>query len=151
VDIASHIFVWKVNKSLHWSVAVVVNPGAILEHMALLSGEVDIPADMPFPCILFFDSLKAHAQNRVAGKVRQWLNSEWKRLRPESSIDAPFSAKTMKIYSPKGSSPVFPMPFSVMILILSVVGMAAIHSTLPRQQVSHGAIGPFLGTCDAET
>jgi Ulp1 family protease len=103
---------WKVNKSLHWSVAVVVNPGAILEHVALLLDEVDIPYDMPFPCILFFDSLKAHAQNRVAGKVREWLNSEWKRLRPESENEAPFTAKSMKIYSPKGSLAVFPMTIS---------------------------------------
>jgi hypothetical protein len=122
----SHVF-WKVNKSLHWSVAVVVNPGAILEHIALLSDEVDIPSDMAFPCILFFDSLKAHAQNRVAGKVREWLNSEWKRLRPESGNDAPFTAKSMKIYSPKGSSSVFSMPFYVMRLTISLVGMAAIQ------------------------
>jgi hypothetical protein len=103
---------------LHWSVAIVINPGAILEHRALLLDEVDISA----------------------GKLREWLNSEWKRLRPESGIEAPFDAKTMKIYSPKGSSLVFPMPFSVMTLTISAVGVVAIRSTLPRQQVSRAVI-----------
>ena len=61
-----------------------------------------VSEDDPFPCLLFFDALKAHAQQEVAALVRKWLNSEWVRLKPDALSKAPFNEKSMVIYSPKG-------------------------------------------------
>ena len=94
-----------VNKSFHWSLCIVVNPGAIDKHFQLLSDEaIPITQDDPFPCLLFFDALKAHAKDRVASHVRKWLNSEWARLNPDAILKKPFASKSMVIYSPKGLS-----------------------------------------------
>jgi Ulp1 family protease len=101
-----------VNKTLHWSLCVVVNPGAILDHREAFeimrsTGSDGLCSrfseDNPFPCLLFFDALKAHRKDRVANKVRAWLNSEWARLNPGDSRKALFDSKSMVIYSPKGT------------------------------------------------
>lgn len=56
-------------------------------------------SDDLLPCILFMDSLKAHRKQKVAKKVRQWLNSEWLRLR--GGPEEPFSRETMRVYDPR--------------------------------------------------
>ena len=52
------------------------------------------------PCILFFDSLKAHGITRVGNKVRKWLTSEWERL--NTGDDFTFTEESLPIYSPTG-------------------------------------------------
>jgi hypothetical protein len=79
-------------------VLLVVNPGSILQHMDYQRNHVD-DVHAPFPCILFFDSLKAHASAQVAKMVREWLNSEWERLKSDEV--QPFDTTSMKVYSPK--------------------------------------------------
>lgn len=78
-----------------------INPGAI----------ENVPDDAsdqnaPYPCILFFDSLKAHRSNLVAKNVRKWLNSEWARLKAAESdaVFKLFSPQSMPVYSPKSKS-----------------------------------------------
>lgn len=104
-----------VNKSLHWSLAVIVNPGAIKSQLDLIEkgGSVKIvdesferPDDLDKPCpvFLFFDSLKCHPKKAVAKKLREWLNAEWGRRKGATQEDAisPFNAKSMMIVDPKG-------------------------------------------------
>jgi Ulp1 protease family, C-terminal catalytic domain len=110
-----------VNQTLHWSLCVIVNPGAIANyHKAGGPDENDL-----WPGIFFFDSLKAHKMNQVTKDVRKWLNTECKRLydSDRSSLPAdlasllmedemdyetewhsfPFTANAMKGSSPKGT------------------------------------------------
>lgn len=95
-----------VNKCKHWTLCVVVNPGAVSKHRDDILGDsaslTNISEDDPFPCLLFFDSLNAHATENVASTVREWLNSEWIRLMPDIPPKTPFDSVTMRIYSPKG-------------------------------------------------
>jgi hypothetical protein len=108
VDIFTKKFIFiPINKSFHWSLCVVINPGAIIKHKKLLSNDSDknddnIPSsDDPFPCLLHFDSLLAHSASAVSGRVRKWLNSEWRRLRSHHLDQAPFNSKSLVIYSPE--------------------------------------------------
>jgi len=55
------------------------------------------------------DSLKAHRKVKVARKVREWLNFEWKRLEKKTFhtegtlpfLGGPFTVKMMKVYDPR--------------------------------------------------
>jgi sentrin-specific protease 7 len=103
VDVFSKNFLFiPVNKSLHWSLCVVVNPGDILRSSVSLvkSEKNDFDNPSPGSCILFLDSLQAHKKNDVAENVRKWLNAEWKRTR-EDEKPYPFDRVTMKLYTPK--------------------------------------------------
>jgi Ulp1 family protease len=103
IDVFTKRFIFlPVNQSLHWSLCVVVNPGAILNNLKALN---EAPADNEvYPCILFFDSLKAHRKQVVAGKVRNWLNSEWKRLKKAKSQEEeyPFTTSSLEVHDPRG-------------------------------------------------
>jgi ubiquitin-like-specific protease 1C/D len=107
VDIFKKKFIFvPVNKSLHWSQCVIVNPGAIMQHGewfdAGFSDESGFDEDAPFPLFLFLDSLKAHQKKQVAKNLRAWLNSEWKRLRKSDELTLePFAPKKMIVFSPK--------------------------------------------------
>jgi Ulp1 family protease len=96
-----------INKSSHWSLCVIVNPGAILPHYDMLKNDdkniIDITVEdnASFPCLLFFDSLKFHEKDRVGEFVRRWLNSEWKGLYPEQTTDAPFTSTSMEVFDPE--------------------------------------------------
>jgi hypothetical protein len=98
-----------VNKNLHWSLCVIVNPGEIMNGVKWADKEnrpdFEEMADQPYPCILFFDSLHAHRKSTVANHLRKWLNSEWKRLRSSDGAQPgwPFTASTMPIFDPKGA------------------------------------------------
>ena len=107
VDVFAKKFIFiPINKSLHWSFCVVVNPGAIMAHRERMAVQENgntmdlMSADEPFPCILFFDSLKFHPKNRVAKLVRIWLNTEWKRRYPHQSVLTPFDMKSMGLFCP---------------------------------------------------
>lgn len=78
-----------INENLHWSLCVVVNPGSIGK-----TGNDD-----PMTCLLFLDSLKAHRKQKVAKKVREWLNSEWQRI--QQAADTPFRLESAPLYDPK--------------------------------------------------
>jgi hypothetical protein len=87
-----------INKTLHWSLCVIVNPGAV-EKSNRISLEDD-KEDPPLSCMLFFDSLKMHNKKRSQRLVLKWLNSEWQRVNDISST--PFTKKNYKIYDPEG-------------------------------------------------
>ena len=89
-----------INDALHWSLSVVVNPGAVLD---TCKGEGSL--DGPLCCMLFFDSLRAHKKSSVHRNVAKWLNSEWKRLKKgqEASKEDPFLDKlSFPVYEPTG-------------------------------------------------
>jgi sentrin-specific protease 7 len=95
-----------INKTLHWSLCVVVNPGAII---ASVDDDDDNdndndnePKDRPLPCMLFFDSLNMHRKTRVHKDIVKWLNSEWKRMK--GSDAEPFSKNSCRIYDPPGKN-----------------------------------------------
>jgi len=96
-----------INKSLHWSLCAVINPGEIMKHRENMKhsyqdeGTFKFNEDDPFPFILFFDSLKAHQKEQVARNIRSWLNSEWKRLAKSQSHLKPFDKKAMVVFSPR--------------------------------------------------
>jgi hypothetical protein len=120
IDIFKKRFVFvPINKSLHWSLCVVVNPLRVIETSKLLrtrdteDGEMtpkderlrfrDKDESMPAGCIIFLDSLKAHRKTEVAKHIRNWLNSEWKRLyMPENpNSEGPFNKNSMEVFDPK--------------------------------------------------
>ena len=86
-----------------------VNPGAILNEVEGYGPSCDDTMDDELvPCILFFDSLKAHKKNVITNKVKKWLNSEWQRLekpKTENAEDAvkPFHKDTMEVFTPRGT------------------------------------------------
>jgi sentrin-specific protease 7 len=106
IDIFEKKFIFiPINKSLHWSQCVVVNPGAIIEHnkwMKIGFEDPEFDPNTPLPCILFLDSLKAHQMNQVAKNIRAWLNAEWKRL-GKSDDPTPFTIQksSMIVIDPK--------------------------------------------------
>ena len=101
-----------INKSLHWSLCVVVNPANVFLGDMMVDDKSSwndlessgMSASIP-GCILFFDSLKAHRKNEVAKHIRNWLNAEWKRLKmPVSCFEPPFSRDTFPVVSPLGTN-----------------------------------------------
>ncbi|MGK3738900.1 MAG: hypothetical protein ACI8RD_010820 [Bacillariaceae sp.] len=91
-----------INKTLHWSLCVIVNPG-VVEKSNLISVdnvEDDEEEDPPLSCMLFFDSLKMHNKQRSQKLLLNWLNSEWQRVNDTSST--PFTKTNYKIYDPGG-------------------------------------------------
>jgi Ulp1 family protease len=96
----TNLFQIPVNKSHHWSLCVIVNPGAI--RTSTLHDSISSPKARLFPCFLFFDSLGLHKKVNIANKLRGWLNAEWKRKRNDKSD--PFTEDSMKMYTPKGKS-----------------------------------------------
>jgi len=83
----------------HWTLCVVVNPGGIERRVGLKEGNLDeVVQDLPFPAILFFDSLKEdklHNASDIARAVRSWLNYEWSEAFPKKQLKNPFSKKSM--------------------------------------------------------
>jgi len=88
-----------INKTLHWSLCVIVNPGAI-ENSSLdkCDDEIDLQ-DRLLPCMLFFDSLNMHRKTKVHKDVIKWLNSEWKHMKNPN--EEPFSRDSFRIYDPQ--------------------------------------------------
>jgi sentrin-specific protease 7 len=108
IDIFDKKFIFiPINKTLHWSLCIVVNPGAIIEHNKWHAVDFNKEAgdfDARLPCIIFLDSFKAHQKAQVAKNVRDWLNAEWKRLgKSHDPALAPFTAhkNSMAVYTPQ--------------------------------------------------
>ena len=66
-----------INRSLHWSLCILVNPGKIMDNDF---DDDDYGSERPYSCMLFLDSLKAHSRFFVKRHILKWLNSEWTRL-----------------------------------------------------------------------
>ena len=102
-----------VNKSLHWSLTVIVNPGAIRSHHEMMDRGMGQAGKDPFdergelekpcPMLLFFDSLECHSKATVSRRLREWLNAEWNRRSEgeQDDLKDPFDTKSMKIFNPK--------------------------------------------------
>ena len=102
-----------INESLHWSLCVVVNPGKIHDYWkkkkeTAIDVDDDDGNDHEIPCLLFFDSLKAHRKVKVGKKVREWLNFESKRLGYATEFtEEPFYEKSMELFDPKSKAYLF--------------------------------------------
>ena len=87
-----------INENLHWTLCVVVNPGAIIS--SSFHDDAKNLGDLPLPCMIFFDSLTdAHSKSRIQLIVLKWLNSKWKRIKDSKT---PFTISSYEIHSPKG-------------------------------------------------
>ena len=85
---------------------MVVNPGfakegdvAAEEYRRTKEHDLEF-ANNPVPCILFFDSLKAHGSRSVGNKVRKWLTSEWQRRQQDTFS---FSESNLPVITPKST------------------------------------------------
>lgn len=92
-----------INKDLHWSLCVVVNPGSILLTADRSIGKnnnnnnnddkIDqkprYTSSDPLPCLIFLDSLRMHNKRKVAKHLHLWLNAEWDRIYPTASSTTP--------------------------------------------------------------
>lgn len=111
-----------------------VNPGAILNEVEGYGSSCDDTMDDELvPCILFFDSLKAHKKNVITNKVKKWLNSEWQRLekpKTENAEDAvkPFHKDTMEVFTPRGT-----LIWQLRALYFRVVAHLFLSSPIPGQ------------------
>ncbi|GFH58426.1 hypothetical protein CTEN210_14902 [Chaetoceros tenuissimus] len=70
-----YVFV-PVNKDIHWSLLVIVNPGNIFSD----DDEEARNQNLEHPYILFMDSLRAHKKARLQKTLHKWLNAEAARL-----------------------------------------------------------------------
>ena len=86
----------------HWSLCCVVNPGFILNSVEAL--KKDPRDDEPYPCILYFDSMRGHAKETLVLNVQKWLNSEWTRLDKATNRNEskPFNDSSLPVHNPKG-------------------------------------------------
>lgn len=97
-----------INKDLHWSLCIVVNPGKIPNGDKILPNmnNVEESEDLDAPFLLLMDSLRAHNKGRIQSHIHDWLNSEAKRLgrfddlKTEAGI---FNKRTMPIFDPPGT------------------------------------------------
>mmetsp|Transcript_10341 Transcript_10341/g.17114 ORF Transcript_10341/g.17114 Transcript_10341/m.17114 type:complete len:334 (-) Transcript_10341:57-1058(-) len=89
-----------VNSDLHWSLCVVVNPGFIANNS---DNEKNGSRSEKGSFLLFLDSLNMHQKRKVAKKIYEWLNFEWKRLKKSSDKDfrQPFYRESMPLFTPK--------------------------------------------------
>jgi Ulp1 family protease len=84
-----------INKSLHWSLCVVFNPGAIDGY------QPGHDSSSKMPGLLCFDSLQIHCPARTKKHIIEWLNSEWLRLRKTET--GPFNDGSLQIFTPSGT------------------------------------------------
>ncbi|GFH57133.1 hypothetical protein CTEN210_13609 [Chaetoceros tenuissimus] len=71
-----YVFV-PVNKDIHWSLLVIVNPGNIISD----DDEEACNRNLEHPYVLFMDSLRAHKKSKLQRTLYTWLNKEAARLR----------------------------------------------------------------------
>ena len=93
-----------INKTMHWSLCVVVNPGALVD----AAGRKPTKDDQ-LSCMIFMDSLRMHNKSAVANHIRRWLNSEYNRIAGEKvtkgkrmAEETFFSLDNFPIFSPRG-------------------------------------------------
>jgi hypothetical protein len=86
-----------INKDLHWSLCIIVNPGA-----ALSSSNKKMKKEDPFSCMLFLDSKKIHAPSKVQKNILNWLNSESRQRGQEHERKKTYTKTSLPLFSPKG-------------------------------------------------
>ena len=94
-----YIFV-PVNKDIHWSLLVIVNPGNIVSD----DDDEAWNKNMEHPYILFMDSLRAHKKSKLQKTLHTWLNAEAARLRkfdrkdPYENLTCPVEIASGKLF-----------------------------------------------------
>ncbi|EJK60337.1 hypothetical protein THAOC_19325, partial [Thalassiosira oceanica] len=103
IDIFKKKFVFvPINKDMHWSLCVIVNPGEIASVY-----DEDVPSECEHPCLLFLDSLKMHNKDRIRKMLLKWLNFEWMAKKKGEEDDGrvlprdPFQNNSMNLIVPK--------------------------------------------------
>ena len=98
-----------INKDLHWSLCVVVNPGAIE------NASKEDRQNLTVPCLIFMDSLNLHKKETVRKNIQKWLNAEWIRLKEKEKEDeeaeeekeqhalVKYEKKNFEAHSPRGT------------------------------------------------
>ena len=110
-----------VNEHLHWSLAVVVNPGKkpsrrtprapkpkpkkgdVIEIDSDSDGDgddADATPDPSEPYILAMDSLRSHDKGRIAEYLRAFLKCAWADRHASRDLDGRFEAETMPVFAP---------------------------------------------------
>lgn len=88
-------------KQMHWSLCVIVNPGALVD-----AGSRDRTKDDPLSCMIFMDSLRMHNKDKVAKHIRNWLNRELGRKKKDlgsgDTEENLFDRTRFKVFSPRG-------------------------------------------------
>ncbi len=117
-----------VNKDIHWSLFVIVNPGKVMNIIDFYDkqteagdeSEMDVndeETDVPF--ILFLDSLRAHKPSRLRQSLYKWLNFEADRLK-KFAKHSPFQKQTMPVCFPNGKFAFMLAPFFQYALALTL-------------------------------
>ena len=101
-----------VNEHLHWSLAVVLRPGAAAppasgavvdlaassdDDAAAAAAEAPTPAG---PCVLVMDSLRSHDASRIAAYVRSFLRAAWADRPGAPGCDRRFEEASMPVVLP---------------------------------------------------
>lgn len=90
-----------VNKDIHWSLFVVVNPGKIENgHDSTIENDDEV---LEHSFCLFMDSLRAHKKNRMKNIIQNWLNAEAKRLGKFKRLGQiePFNSQSFPVVDPR--------------------------------------------------
>jgi Ulp1 family protease len=91
-----------VNKDIHWSLFVVVNPGKVENgHDSTIANDDEV---LEHSFCLFMDSLRAHKKNRMKNIIQTWLNAEAKRLGKFTKLgqNEPFNSHSFPVVDPRG-------------------------------------------------
>jgi len=91
-----------VNKDIHWSLFVVVNPGKVENGYDLTIENDDEVLEHSF--CLFMDSLRAHKKLRMKLIIQNWLNAEARRLGKFKRLGKiePFNSQSFPVVDPRG-------------------------------------------------
>ncbi|KAG7367421.1 Ulp1 protease family protein [Nitzschia inconspicua] len=84
-----------INKSMHWSLCVVINPGEIINYYSKQE------PSSKMPCLICLDSLQMHCPLGTKRNIMRWLNSEWLRLRSTTEGTGPFDDQSLQVFTPK--------------------------------------------------
>lgn len=95
-----------INIAIHWSLAVILNPGKVLS-----SNQVDSCFDKEEPAILFFDSYGCHNHDVIHENLCFWLNFQYRRVLKDQgqlgqNLEIPipniFNKDSLRLLIPKG-------------------------------------------------
>lgn len=129
-----------VNKDIHWSLFVIVNPGKVYNVTSKnegsgAKGESTTDEDeLEFPFILFMDSLRAHKKSKMKKHIYNWLNSEAKRLGKFQHLngnDQPFNSVTTPVADPRGAFSSLTCTKNILFENLTII----FFSAMPGQQL----------------
>jgi Ulp1 family protease len=103
LDIFEKKFIFiPVNKHIHWSLFVIVNPGKVENgHDSTIENDDEV---LEHAFCIFMDSLRAHKKNHMRKIIQGWLNAEAKRLGKFKRLGQiePFNPQSLPVVDPKG-------------------------------------------------